>query len=461
MPSSVTQARESTAPVPRTPRQYAAYAGMCLIWGSTFLAIRIGNEAASPIWAATLRLVLAAVLLSAVALATRARFPRGAALRGALLFGFLNFGVNFSLLYWSELHVSSGIAAIVYATIPLSTGVFSWAFRLHDLDPTQIAAAVVGLVGVGVIFSGELLAGAPPGALFAVLVAATCASLSGIFLKRVPQAAIPANAVGAALGAVVCFAVSRVAGETQVLPRTFAAWWPILYLTLAGSLGAYILYSWLITQWALTTVATGALVVPVLAVILGAIVKGESITPMGYLGASIVLGAVAETIWISRAGDAVEESGRPRYARILVPPPLLYLGALGLGFWLSWKWPRDLLPETLGRPLAVAVLLAAVAIGLAGIRAFRSAGTPFVPYLESTAVVTDGPFRYTRNPLYLSATLALLAAALWWSSLWLLALLPAVVLAMQWLVIGPEEHYLEARFGEAYRSYRARVRRWF
>ena len=444
---------------PRTPRHYAAYAGMCLIWGSTFLAIRLGNEAASPIWAATIRLVLASILLSALTRITGARFPRGAALRDGLVFGFLNFGVNFSLLYWAELRVPSGIAAIVYATLPLTTGIFSWAFRLHDLDPVQMIAAGIGLLGVGVIFSGEILAGAPPLALFAVLIAATCASLSGVFLKRTPQAAIPANAVGAALGAVVCFTVSRLAGEVQELPRTFAAWWPILYLTLAGSLGAYLLYSWLVTQWTLTTVATGALVIPVIAVILGAVVKGESLTPAAYLGALIVLSSVAETLWLSRAGDAVDAGGSPRYARILLPPPVLYLGALGLGIWLSHVRPLGF-AAAWGRPLAAAALLAAAAIGAGGIGAFRRARTPFVPYLESTAIVTDGPFRFSRNPLYLSATLAYLAAALWWGSFWLLLLLPVLVLGMQTLVIGPEERYLETRFGEPYRAYRARVRRW-
>src|SRR5438093_7593310 len=80
--------------------QYLVFAGCCLIWGSTFLAIRIGNEAVPPIWAATTRLVLAAPLLTLLVLATRQRFPRGPALRGALLFGIFNFGVNLSLLYW-------------------------------------------------------------------------------------------------------------------------------------------------------------------------------------------------------------------------------------------------------------------------------------------------------------------------------------------------------------------------
>lgn len=448
------------APDRATARLYAAYAGVCLIWGSTFLVIRIGNEAVAPVWAASLRLTLASVVLCALTVATRARFPRGAALRGALLFGGLNFGVNFSLLYWSEQHVPSGLAAVVYATVPLSTGIFAWAFRLQRLDPVQLVAALVGLLGVGLIFSGELSAGAPLLALLAILVAATCASLSGVFLKRAPQAVIPANAVGAALGAVFCFAVSRLAGEHQALPRTPAAWGPILYLTLAGSLGAYLLYTWLIGQWPLTSVATNALVIPVLAVALGAAVKGERLTAEAYMGGLVVLGAVAETLWVSRAGSHRTEEGRPRYARILVPPPLLFLIAVGLGLWLSARWPVGPLPSAAGRALGATALLAAGALGVSGLRAFRRARTPFVPYLETTALVTDGAFRLTRNPLYLSLAGALVGIALWTASVWLLALLPVLILALTRFVIVPEERYLEERFGGVYRAYRARVRRW-
>src|SRR5260370_26320793 len=89
---------------------YLVFVGCCLIWGSTFLAIRIGNEAVPPVWAATIRLVLAAPLLTMLVLATRQRFPRGPALRGALLFGGFNFGVNLSLLYWGQLVVPTGVA---------------------------------------------------------------------------------------------------------------------------------------------------------------------------------------------------------------------------------------------------------------------------------------------------------------------------------------------------------------
>lgn len=290
-------------PDPRTaeirgPGQYAGFAAMCLIWGTTFLVIRIGNEAIAPLWGATVRQVIGAVLNLIVALLTRARWPKGAALRAVGLFGFLNLGVNFVLLYSAELTVPSGIAAVIYATMPLSSGIFSAMLGLHPLERTKMVAAVVGLGGVALIFSGELGLGAPPLALLGVLVGASCASLSGVILKKVPpQSTFIVNGLGSAVGALVCLLASLATREPRIVPATFAAWGPILYLAVAGNLGAYVLWAWLVTQWKVTSVTVGTLIVPVIAVVVGAIVRAESPAPLTYAGAALVLGGVAVALF--------------------------------------------------------------------------------------------------------------------------------------------------------------------
>jgi len=285
----------------RKPAQYAAFAVMSLIWGTTFLAIRIGNEAVAPLWGATLRLILAAALNALVAVLTRAHWPRGAALRGIALFGFLNLGVNFGLLYWGEQTVPSGIAATLYATTPLTTGIFASMLGVHALDRSRMLAALVGLAGVALIFSGELKLGAPAPALLGVFAGATCAALAGVILKRVPShSAFVVNAVGASIGAPICFLASLALGEPHGLPRTAAGWGPIIYLAIAGNLGAYVLYAWLVTQWKVTRVSVAALIIPVIAVIVGAIVRGESPAPVTYLGGALVLGGVAVTLFAGR-----------------------------------------------------------------------------------------------------------------------------------------------------------------
>jgi drug/metabolite transporter (DMT)-like permease len=292
---------------------YLVFIGCCLIWGSTFLAIRIGNEAVAPIWAATLRLVFAAPLLAALVLLTGQRFPRGPALRGALLFGVLNMGVNFSLLYWGERVVPSGIAAVLYATVPLSTALLAAVMGVERLAARKIVAAAVAIVGVAIIFAGEIRLDVPPVGLVAVFLAATAAALSSVILKQTPQpSAIAVNAVGALAGAVVCGVVSVAIGEDHSLPRSVAGWWPIAYLVLAGSLGAYVLYAWLVEHWPVTSASMIGVVVPVIAVILGAVAKAEQRSPESYLGAVVVLIAVLIAL---RPSFGILRSRRPAIAK--------------------------------------------------------------------------------------------------------------------------------------------------
>ncbi|MBI3659157.1 EamA family transporter [Candidatus Acetothermia bacterium] len=264
-----------------------------MIWGSTFLFIRIGNETVPALWAATLRLFLASMILGVLVFITRQKFPKGASLRAALVYGFFQFGMNFALLYWSERIIPSGVAAVLYATIPLSMALFARAFGLERLNPLKFISALLALVGVVVIFSGELNSNVPLLPLFMALMAATSASLATMFLKRVPpQPAIASNAVGSAIGAVVCFVGSFIMGESHEIPLAFEQWLPILYLTIMGSVVAFVSFAWLLNHWSATSVSFETVIVPVIAVILGAIVRSEQFAPTSFLGAALVLVAV-------------------------------------------------------------------------------------------------------------------------------------------------------------------------
>jgi drug/metabolite transporter (DMT)-like permease len=282
----------------RTPATYAAFAACCLIWGSTFLAIRFGTESAPPLWGATLRLMIAAVLCFFVMRITGGAFPRGQALRAAFWFGILNLGVNFVLLYWGEQTVPSGTAAVLYATIPITTGIFSALMGVHRFHRLQMISAAIGLSGVVLIFSGELRVGAPAPALLGVFTGATLASLSSVILKKAPpQSTWALNTIGAAIGACVCFLGSVVLGEAREVPRGLAGWGPILYLAILGNLGAYALYGWLVTKWKVTSASVMALIIPVMAVALGSVVKGEAPPPATYAGAALVLVGVAVALF--------------------------------------------------------------------------------------------------------------------------------------------------------------------
>ena len=144
----------------------------------------------------------------------------------------------------------------------------------------------------------------------------------------------------------------------------------------------------------------------------------------------------------------------------IIRPPFVYLTTIALGVWLHLIWPVRLVARAVSGPLGATVVLLAMALFLWASRTFRSAGTPVPGNRPTTTIVRAGPYRYTRNPIYLSFSLLQLGIALWVSSLWLfVTLIPAVTL-MSLVVIPREEHYLESRFASDYLPYKASVRRW-
>lgn len=281
-------------------RHWLAFAACSLIWGSTFLVIRIGNDSLPPFWAATLRLAFALVALLLLARLRGEKLPRGAAARAAAGYGFFNFGLSFCLLYWGEKSVPSGLTSVVYATIPLSTALFARLFGLEPLARHKVAGALVAIAGVAFIFANQLAGRIPPLALAAIVLAATCASFSGILLKRGPsQSPLGANAVGAMAGVLVCGAASVLAREPRALPATPGAWGAVLYLTLMGSVGAFVLYAWLVQRWPVSRLSFISVIVPLVALALGAAVRGERVTGTAVAGSLLVLAGLA----IAIAGD--------------------------------------------------------------------------------------------------------------------------------------------------------------
>jgi drug/metabolite transporter (DMT)-like permease len=271
-------------------KPWLAFAACSTIWGSTFLAISFGNDSLAPVWAATLRLSLATVLLTAWTWSRGSRLPRGPALRAALGYGVVEFGINLPLLYWGETSVPSGLSAVVYGTIPLSSALITGALGMERITTAKIGGAVVAFAGVALLFSSTLRAHVSPLPLAAILVGATAAGFGPVLLKRGPrQDPFGANAVGAAIGALMSGAMSLAIGETHTLPTTFAAAWPLLYLTIAGSLGAYVIMAWLVNHWPVTRTAYVTVVIPVIALALGSVARHERLTASSFAGTGLVL----------------------------------------------------------------------------------------------------------------------------------------------------------------------------
>ena len=145
---------------------------------------------------------------------------------------------------------------------------------------------------------------------------------------------------------------------------------------------------------------------------------------------------------------------------VVAPPPLIYIAAIVGGALLERVWRARLPTGGVGSVVGLLLLVAAVLLASAALREFKRAQTSPKPYEPTSAIVTGGPFRFTRNPIYISFTLTQLGVALIARSGRMLALLVPVLVVMRYGVIAREESYLAAKFGDEYRQYRERVRRW-
>lgn len=142
-----------------------------------------------------------------------------------------------------------------------------------------------------------------------------------------------------------------------------------------------------------------------------------------------------------------------------VRPPLVYASAIMAGALLTWLWPLPfMLPAAV--PIGGTMVLAAILLFLLSVRALRAAGTPVPGNQPTTSIVWTGPYRFSRNPIYLAFFALQLGIALWIGSIWMaLTLIPAAALVSR-VVVRREERYLESRFGQQYSRYRDSVRRW-
>jgi protein-S-isoprenylcysteine O-methyltransferase Ste14 len=149
-------------------------------------------------------------------------------------------------------------------------------------------------------------------------------------------------------------------------------------------------------------------------------------------------------------------TGRP----LLVRPPFLFATAIAAGIVLHLAWPWSFMPHAVRWPIGVILSMAGVALFVAAIRAFDAAGTPVPGNRSTTAIVRSGPYRFSRNPIYVAFALIQLGVAASFGSWWLLVTLAVSIGVIATFIVPREERYLEARFGSIYSAYKSSVRRW-
>jgi drug/metabolite transporter (DMT)-like permease len=303
-----------------------AFAVIYLVWGSTYLAIRIGVREVPPLLLAAMRFLVAGLVLYGWARAKGAPAPTPREWVVASGMGAMVFLFDYGLLFWAEQRVPSGIAAVVLATIPVFITLLEIAIlRTQRLTARLALALLVGIAGVIVLVNPSASFGEAPidrAGAAALLVSALSWSLATVMTRKVklPQSKSMSSAAQMTSGGVQLLLAAAIAGEfSRFHPGSVSwnAWLALLYLIVAGSVIAYTAYIWLLHYESPTKVGTYAYVNPVVAVLLGYFAGGEAIGSRTLLGTALVLASVIAINTIP--GRAKQPAGKADRAAPVAP----------------------------------------------------------------------------------------------------------------------------------------------
>ncbi len=281
-------------------RVWIAYAVVSVVWGSTYLAIRVGVVEMPPFWMAGVRLVTAGVILLAIALASGRRLPREASAWGWLvLTGVLILGFALGGMFWAEQHLESGLAALLACVSPILMALYgSLGPRGERLTPRIVIGLLIGLAGVAILVDPGWahMDGAVPYVAVGVILAGSNAWSGGsVLAKRKLTAVSPllSSAIHSLAGGIFLLLVDLVLRGGSIPAAPGRAWVALAYLTLFGSVIAYSAYLYLVTHMAPARAGTYTYINPVIAVLLGTLILNEAITWRIVLGGVVILGGLA------------------------------------------------------------------------------------------------------------------------------------------------------------------------
>jgi drug/metabolite transporter (DMT)-like permease len=280
---------------------------LCLIWGTTWIFIKIGLADLPPLGFAAARFILASIIIFAIIKVQRIRIPRTAAeWKLIAITGVLQFSINYSLVFWSEVHITSGLAAVLQAMITVF-GLVLASFFLPDerITKLKVFAVFVGVAGVAVIFIDQLRVRDMMAFLgcVAVVVGAYAAAQGSILVKAKAGGIHPASLV---FGQMICGLPLMVIYSLAVegSPLNYHWSWTaigcLLYLTLFGTIAAFWLYYWLLSKVESTRAMMISLVTPLIAVLIGAIFLGETLPPQTFLGGILIIASIALIVFRKR-----------------------------------------------------------------------------------------------------------------------------------------------------------------
>lgn len=272
---------------------------LCLIWGTTWLFIKVGLEDLPPLSFASIRFIIALIVVGFIIFIKKIPLPQNKSQWKLLaITGILQFSINYSLVFWSELYISSGLAAVLQAMIPVF-GLVLAAIYLPEERITwlKITALGIGITGVAIVFIEQLKVNsfmAFAGSV-GIVAGAFTAAYASILIKAKGGSMHPATLV---FGQMLCgiLPIIIIALVKEGNPFRYNYSWTtiisILYLSILGTVLTFWLYYWLLDKIESTKAMTIALVTPLIAVICGSIFLGEKLLPQTLIGGSLILASV-------------------------------------------------------------------------------------------------------------------------------------------------------------------------
>jgi drug/metabolite transporter (DMT)-like permease len=276
----------------------ALYVMLCLIWGSTWLVIKVGYGGLGPFNVAALRFLLASIVLAPIVPLVRASWPSTRTEWTLVVWvGLVLFAADYGLIYWGEQFLDSGLTSILFALLPLVTIGFAHLYVPGDrITGRKLAGSVLAFAGIVALFGDRIrLDPAGLGPMLAIVASTVCAAAAGVATKRHGGNLHPAslNAPAMLIGAAALAAASLAAGDGLVLPRDAPTWSAILYLAIAGSVITFLGYFTLLKSWSVTSLSFISVFTPAIALFLGFVFLDERPTISSGVGAALILGGVA------------------------------------------------------------------------------------------------------------------------------------------------------------------------
>jgi drug/metabolite transporter (DMT)-like permease len=294
--STVTMGAEDKGLQSFSIRLFLSFFAIYILWGTTFLAIRIAVEELPPLFAAGARFFTAGILLYAFMRAKGQTAPTAKQWRSLTIMALLMFVAEYGPLFWAEKYVPSGVVSVLAATLPILTLIIEMLIlRQQRMRPMLAIATVLGFAGVAVLLipgAKQHLAIIP---CLAILAGAITWSLGSVLTRSMDLPKSRPITAGAAmmLGGAMLLALSAGFGEMHPLPHiSLRAMGALLYLIVFGSLLAFTAFVWLLAHMPATRVSSHAYVNPIVAVALGYFMAGEVVTPRILAGTALVLFSV-------------------------------------------------------------------------------------------------------------------------------------------------------------------------